>query len=227
MSLKAECYYGVVLEDLDPLNLGRYKVHIDELHMFLPPNEGQWCHNRIHNYRINYDKRTNVYGEYKPLQAGTTVLVTVFNADWNSSSITQIISDIPDSKHPSVMPFGVKDRDDFYLLIRTAKYDSIISVSEDSVDEPARTLHIYHNGTSIIMDKDGIHINATNQNVSLSGDCNVNIAGNCNLQTGGQVNVKSSSNVNIDGNQIFLNSGKSQGNAGYNTTSSAKELIKR
>jgi len=227
MSLRLECYYGTVLGDMDPLNLGRYKVHIDELHVFLEKTEGQWCHNRIHDYRINYDEKSNAYGEYKPLQAGTTVLVTVFNADWNSSAITQIISDIPNSKNPNVMPFSINDRDDFYLLLRTAKYDSIISVSEDTKDEPAKTLHIYHNGTSIIMNDNGIHIKSTNQNVSLSGDCNVNITGNCNLQTGGQVNVKSASTINMDGSQIYLNSGKSQSNNGYDTTSSSKELIKR
>jgi len=228
MSLRFEFYYGKVLPDMDPLNLGRYKVHIDELHLYLPETDGHWCSNKIHSYRNNYDISGNNYGEYKPIQTGTSVLVSVANGAWNSSSIVQILSDVSTVLHPDVMPFGITDRDDFYLLIRTAKYDSIISISEDTTMEPARTLHIYHNGTAIIMDANGIHINAKNENISISGNSNVNIGGNCNIQAGGQVNIKSTADVNIDSSaNIYLNSNHAQSNSGYNTTSSNKELIKR
>jgi len=228
MSLRVEFYYGIVLPDPDPLNLGRYKVHVEELHLYLPNTDGHWCSNKIHSYRVGYDITGNNYGEYKPLQPGTNVLVSVSNGEWNSSSIVQILSDDSTVLHPNVMPFGITDRDDFYLLIRTAKYDSIISISEDTVDEPPRTLHVYHNGSTIILDSDGIHINVKNQNVSVGGASNINISGDCNLQVGGQTNIKSVGNVNIDSNgKIFLNSGHSVGNSGYSTTPTTKELIKR
>ena len=227
MSLKSEYFTGTVLSDPDPKNLGRYKVHSEELHLRLLPTDGQYFRNHISTYRYSPSDKGYV-GVYMPLQVGMYVLLKIDRVgtelDYNNGSIVQVLSDDSVQPNNTVMPFSVHDRDDLYLLLRTTKYDSIISITEDTVDEPAKTLHVYHNGSKIIMDANGIHITTQNQSVSISGASNINIAGDCNLQVGGSTNVKSVGPINMDGQTINLNSGLSTTNTGYNTYPSTKEL---
>jgi len=214
MSLKYEYFAGTVLKDPDPKNRGRYKVNIPELQLRMPNTSGIWCRNRVHSYKVTSSK-DGVYGSYTPLHPNTHVIVSVANNDYTSASIERI--NVPDSVlDRDTLPFDITDdcRDDMYMLLRTAKYDSIIAVVEDVPladsppdvrTEPDNSLHIYHhNGdTKIILNSDGVHIHTAhnlaitvdkNSNISINGNSSISVAGNCGVSVGG------SSSISVGGN---------------------------
>jgi len=224
MSLKLEYYGGVVLNDPDPKNMGRYKVHIPELQLRMSENSGIWCRNKIHTYRAT-NSDDGVYGTYYPLHSGTKVIVSITNEDYSSASIERINIHEKDLDHRDTLPFNITDasRDDLYMVLRTPKYDSVIVVTEDTSasDEPPNTLFIYHhNGESkIVMDSNGMHINTIhdfessvggnssvvvngNAGVKVGGDCGVTVGGNMSANVSGDAGVKTGGNCDIDAGAI-------------------------
>ncbi len=148
-------FLAKILEDEDPKYQGRYKVYIPELMPHLDENVGIWVKNQIHSYRVTPSEK-GIYGQYFPLQVGTYVIVKFYENDLNTGYISRIISD----HEINSLPFKITDRDDYYQIIRTPKYDNVIAINEDTKDQPANSIHIYFNKdrTNIIIDEQGIHI---------------------------------------------------------------------
>jgi hypothetical protein len=172
-------FHAIILDEKDPQNKGRYKVYIPELAPLLTDDSGIWVKNQIHKYRDNTGSGKGRYGQYFPLHPGTHVLVVFYNInDLNSGYVDRIIDDdIPNpdttkelsdnepiqNQFKIPLPFDSdKDRDEFYQLIRTPKYDNIIAISEDSAGDIIPTSNIFIGykkfRSSFTLNDDGIHL---------------------------------------------------------------------
>ena len=82
-----ECeFIGTILKGVDPLQQGRYKVHIPELMQHIAENRGIWCKNQVHSWRIT-SSDVGEYGSYFPLHVGTKVVVRFYKNDLNTGYI--------------------------------------------------------------------------------------------------------------------------------------------
>ena len=156
MDLKTGSFNAIVLKDKDLNNQGRYKVQIPTLMNLVINTDGIMVKNQVHKWRCT-DSEIGTYGEYKPIQPGTKVLVKFHSDDINTGYIDRIISD----QEMNTLPFkNITDRDDIYQLLRTPKYNNFILVTEETTDEPPNSVHLYFNKyrTTIIVDEQGIHI---------------------------------------------------------------------
>lgn len=172
-NLRQNEYHGIILPKDDPKNQGRYSVHIPELHPLIPSHEGMWIKNHIHKWRYNSTDKF-IYGEYKPLQPGTLVIVKFYEDDMNTGYIDRIISDQiddcliklisietknPPEDNPTIDDLKDKlesseastlDRDDMYLLYKTPKYNHSFTVLEDvkgtgiTKDLIPNSIHLYY-----------------------------------------------------------------------------------
>lgn len=168
-SLRQYEYHAITLPTKDPKNQGRYKVHIPELHPLVQQDKGIWVKNHIHRWRYN-GCDDYLYGEYRPLQPGTIVLIKFYEDDLNTGYVDRIISDqilncllkMGADEDPTAI---TNDRDDMYLLYKTPKKHNMFLVLEE-VEGPGMTanlipnsIHLYFNElrTTMIINEDGIH----------------------------------------------------------------------
>jgi len=212
MDLTKNTFQAVVLKDKDSTNQGRYKVQIPILMHLLADNTGIFVKNHTHKWRCT-NSDVGVYGEYKPLQAGTTVLVNFENNDINTGYIDRIVSD---QKIDSLPFVNITDRDDIYQILRTTKSDSIILICEDTEGQPPTSIHVYFQKyrTTLIVDEEGIHIHSDdnrdveinkNEQILIKGDQKIEvrgaydflITGHCNIETKAACNIKTGANCNI------------------------------
>ncbi|HQF37206.1 MAG TPA: hypothetical protein PLL26_06250 [Candidatus Dojkabacteria bacterium] len=210
-------FVGLVLPDLDTANQGRYKVYIPELQPHMKEGAGILAKNRVHNWRVT-PSRNGIYGSYYPLQPGTYVIVKFFDNQIESAYIDKVISD----HEPQCLPLKTIDRDNYYQIIRTPKYNHLIAICEDTTDKPSNSIHIYYNNQKItlVMDSTGLNINITgdanikssvNINIQSGTDVNIKSGAKTNIQTGGDANIKAGGNCNIDAPMINLNCGAAGG----------------
>ncbi len=168
-SLRQNEYHAITLPEKDPKNQGRYKVHIPELHPLIDQGEGIWVKNHIHRWRYN-GCDDYFYGEYKPLQPGTIIMVKFYEDDLNTGYIHRIISD---QIMNSLLKMGAdrddsqitNDRDDMYLIYKTPKKNNMFLVLEETegpgltADLIPNSIHLYYNDlrSTMILNEDGIH----------------------------------------------------------------------
>jgi len=146
-------YYGIILPDQDPLEQGRYKVYIPELHQSTSMNvhDGIWCRNEMNSFIGYRDVKNNpvISGSYIPLQPNMPVRVRVQH---NSSSIIGIGKSNVNIPNP-------KKRDNYYLFGGTSDGTTI------EVDEELGYLGIrFRDGLSnILMTEDSISLELNHQ----------------------------------------------------------------
>ena len=212
MDLTKGIFQAIVLKDKDSTNQGRYKVQIPVLMHLLADNTGIFVKNHTHNWRCT-NSDVGIFGEYKPLQAGTKVLVKFENNDINTGYIERIISD----QKIDTLPFSnITDRDDIYQLLRTAKYDNIVLICEDTEGQPPKSMHIYFQKyrTTVVVDEEGIHIHSDDnrdveinkddqilikgdRKIEVKGSYDFKITGHCNIETSATCNIKAGADCNI------------------------------
>ena len=213
MDLKTSSFNAIVLKDKDISNQGRYKVQIPALMNLIVNTSGIMVKNQTHKWRCT-DSDIGRYGEYKPLQPGTEVLVKFHSDDINTGYIDRIISD----QEIDSLPFkNITDRDDIYQLLRTPKHNNFIIVTEETANEPPNSVHFYFNKyrTTIIVDEQGIHIRTDDnkdeeitksENLLVKEDRkrtvnkteDILIKGNRKLQVKGSYDIKVTAKCNIE-----------------------------
>ena len=169
-SLRQNEYHGIVLKDKDPKNQGRYRCHIPDLMPLIKETKGIWVKNHLHKWRYTFSKEY-FYGEYKPIQEGTLVLIKFYEDDLNTGYIDRIVSDQIKKTLPKIGvetdPVSTIDRDDVYLRYKTPKKHNMHIIFEETSDSKAglekelipNSVHIYFNElrTTHIINEDGIH----------------------------------------------------------------------
>jgi len=213
-SLSVKEYRGKILPDKDPKQMGRYKVHIYGKMDHLPPNQGIWCKNHIHNSRITKSE-SGTYGQYFPLQPGTEVIVRFTANDFNSGYIDRIISDSSEKTQYNCenfldstkekTPDSSVDRDDVYLLVKTPKKNNAIYITEDTQEHKPNEIWISYNTkrTAIKIDENGIHIfTKDNESLKVTLDQKVEIVKSSSTKIGenGIINIQNDYDVRVTGN---------------------------
>jgi hypothetical protein len=148
MSEEGRTFQGVILLDIDLLNRGRYKVHIDELHSHLANSDGIWCRNKTHPWKYNTDFNLGAYGSYYPLQPGTRVIVTFVDRNYEKGDIVAISADQEEFALP--LWCTPEARDHVTMLYRTPYYNNIYQINEfplipSLTDQPKNSIHSYFN----------------------------------------------------------------------------------
>lgn len=224
MNLIEKEFLGKVLSDSDPNHQGRYKIHVPDLMHHISEDKGIWFKNHTHKNRITPSKNGN-YGQYFPLQPETFVMVKFYENDYNTGYVDRIISDY----ELETLPLKIKDRDDFYQLIRTPKYNNIFTFHEDTTDEPPNSIHLYYNThrTTLVIDEEGIHIHSDdnkdelitkdvdklvkqNQKLHVKGNYDIYVEGETKIYSSGTCDVRSATTINCDAPIIHLNCGIAQ-----------------
>lgn len=181
----------------DPKRQGRYLVHIPDLMPGIDDNEGIWCKNHVHNWRIT-PSGAGEYGQYFPLQAETYVIVKFFENDLNTGYIDRVLSDYKEDRdveaqdNVQAIP-ALTDRDEQYVIFKTPKKWNIFYVNEDTENEPNTIYLIYNRDNSperrtvFRIDESGLHFwtrdnnrvrIATDENRQVDGDHSEYIKGN-------------------------------------------------
>jgi len=167
-SLRQNTYHGIILDDEDSKNQGRYKVHIPELQHLIEDDKGIYIKNQNHKWRYTPSKYY-MYGTYLPLQEGTLVIVKFYEDDLNTGFIDRVISDQIEKSQPHLgvekEPKSTKDRDDIHVIFKTPKYHNALMIFEDTEDNGLdkklipNSIHLYYNmmRTSMIINEEGIH----------------------------------------------------------------------
>ena len=202
-------FIGTVLSTKDKMNQGKYKVNVPELQPHMKSSEGIWCKNHTHKYRVTPTGR-GVCGSYYPLQPGMSVIVKFFANHIESAYVDRIISDA----YSQTLPYEIIERDDYYQIIRTPRYNNLICIYEGpppppdadgnetpwtkdnaqaSKNVPKNSIHVYFNDTrtTIVIDETGI-------NIKTLDNINTTVTGNVKLTVTGTVDIKSTGNMNIE-----------------------------
>lgn len=188
-SLIGRDFVGKVLADLDPKQMGRYRVHIPELMQHITEDRGIWCKNQVHAWRIT-SSDNGEYGSYFPLHPGTEVIVRFYQNDYNSGYVSKIISDSEEltdkeAQDSSSVKSSLMDRDEQYIIFKTPKKFNIFYINEDTEKEP-NTIYLVYNRdgnperrTVYRIDESGIHLwTRDNRRVRILLDENRQIDGN-------------------------------------------------
>jgi hypothetical protein len=188
-SLIGKDFIGKVLPDLDPRQMGRYRVHIPEIMQNIVEDRGIWCKNQVHAWRIT-PSDNGEYGSYFPLHPGTEVIVRFYHNDYNSGYISKIISDAEDSSDKEAqdsvsVKSSLMDRDEQYIIFKTPKKFNIFYVNEDTEKEP-NTIYLVYNRdgsperrTVYRIDESGMHLwTRDNRRIRILLDENRQIDGN-------------------------------------------------
>lgn len=182
--LRQKSFLGIILENIDPINRGRYKVYIPELMPSISENKGIWCSNHVHKWRYT-DSDLGEYGEYHPLQKGTTVMIEFFENDYNSGYIDRVVSDMNGNALP--LKLQANERDQAHVIAQTPNKQNIIYIRENT-NEDSNTMYVVYNRDDegrrsvVKFSEDGIHIyTRDNTRVKVEGDADTEIDGNCNI----------------------------------------------
>lgn len=177
-----------VLPDLDPLRQGRYSVHIPDLMHGIEESGGIWAKNHTHKQRMTTSDKGE-YGQYFPLQSGTMVIVKFFDEDINTAYIDRIVSDWSTNSNVlgqdcTEVAGAETDRDEQYIIFKTAKKWSAFYVNEDTSKEP-NTMYLIFNRdkagrrTVLRVDETGISwYTRDNRRVRIKLDDNLQVDGN-------------------------------------------------
>lgn len=193
-SLKGKEFIGTILPDLDNRQMGRYKVHVPEIMQHIPEDQGIWCKNHVHAWRIT-PSENGEYGSYFPLHPQTKVIVKFYENDYSTGYIEKIISDAEDSTDleaqdttESNLKSSLTDRDEQYIIFKTPKKFNIFYVNEETEKEP-NTIYLVYNRdksperrTVLRIDEEGIHVwTRDNHRVRIIKDDNKQVDGNKSL----------------------------------------------
>lgn len=218
-------FHGIVLEDKDPKNQGRYKVHIPELMPMIVETKGIWVKNQIHSWRYTSSEKY-FYGEYKPIHPGTLVFIKFYTHDINTGYVDRIISDQIIKTMPKLAvnkePKSINERDDVYLLYKTPKKNNLFVILEDVTDSETgldeelipNSIHQYYNEkrTTTIINEDGYHLfTEDNNGLTVEKDNNKWIKGNdktC-IDKDMVLRIKGSEKKYVEGSSTSISKGKS------------------
>lgn len=91
--LTGKKFIGKVVEGFDPLQRGRYYVHVPEFQPHMPESKGILLPNATHNSRISYGSSGDSTGQCFPLQVGDQVQVVCLEDNISSARIEERVSD--------------------------------------------------------------------------------------------------------------------------------------
>lgn len=225
-------FIGVVLSNRDNSHRGQYMVNIPELQPHMKSYHGIWCKNHVNKYRVT-PSRIGVVGSYYPLQSGMAVIVKFFANDINSGYVDRIISD----PYANTLPLEVIERDDYYQIIRTPRYNNIIAIyegpppiddegveeqwtpenSQSSKNVPRNSIHIYFNETrtTVVIDETGLNVK-TEDNINITvhehdgtpGNIKLTVQGTADIKVTGDAKIESSANVHVKaGSNAYVDGG--------------------
>ncbi|MBC8427440.1 MAG: hypothetical protein H8D97_00970 [Proteobacteria bacterium] len=222
--LGIEQYEGIVLPDIDLMNRGRYKVHINELHTHIGVTSGIWCRNRTSPNSYNSDFPGGSYGSYFPLLPQTRVIVQFVSGDYHQGEIVRIIAD---QENGIRLPFMCipEARDQIFTVFRTPIYSNFLHINEVTAVQPMNSMHFYFNAdlltgdtwcgdrdpitapstnirTKYIIDENGVHFcTADSVSVSINTDGNIAINRNILVKIGknADIHIEGAAKVHIDG----------------------------
>jgi len=178
-------YHAVILPDSEKRekNQGRYKVHIPELEPLIKDSDGIYVKNQAHKWRYTPSAHY-FYGEYRPYQPGTLVLIGFYEDDLNSGYIVRTISDQIKNSMPQLgvdgTPKPTTSRDDIHMIFKTPRYHNAFMVFEDASELLPNSIHLYYNmqRTTYIINTDGIHVfTMDNRGTTIMQDDNVWVMG--------------------------------------------------
>ena len=238
-------FIGTILPARDSMHQGKYKVNVPELQPHMKPTEGIWCKNHTHKYRVSPTGR-GVCGSYYPLQPGMSVIVKFFANHIESAYIDRIISD----QYSESLPLEIIERDDYYQIIRTPRYNNLICIYEgpppppgadgneipwtpenaqSSKNIPKNSIHIYFNDTrtTVVVDETGINIKTEdNVNVTVAKNVKITVKGTADINVTGNANIETAADANVKaGGKVNVQSGGDTNiNAGANANITAKSV---
>lgn len=209
-------FIGTILSTKDLSHRGRYKVNIPELQPHMKETTGIWCKNQTDKHRVS-PSQNGICGSYYPLHPGMSVIVKFFANHIESAYIDRVISDA----YANSLPLEVIERDDYYQIIRTPRYNNLIAIyegpppidpetkqdqqwtennSQSSKNIPRNSMHVYFNKTrtTVVIDETGINIKTLdNVNVTVSKNVKITVAGAADIKATGNVNVETSADMNL------------------------------
>lgn len=216
-SLTNREFIGTILpKKSDAAHQGKYRVNIPVLQPHMKENEGIWCKNHINKYRVT-PSMDGIYGSYYPLHPGTSVIVKFFANHIESAYIDRIISDA----YTETLPYEIIERDDYYQIIRTPRYNNLIAIYEGpppppdadgneqpwtianaqpSKNIPKNSIHIYYNETKtvVVIDENGVHIiTADNVDIKSAKVLKIESVGDININSGAKINIQAVGDINI------------------------------
>ena len=209
-------FIGTILSAKDSMHQGKYKVNIPELFPHMKETKGVWCKNHTCNHRVT-PSQNGVYGSYYPLHPGTAVIVKFFANHIESGYIDRIISDA----YIETLPYEIIERDDYYQIIRTPRYNNLICIYEgpppppdaDGKEEPwtednaqksknipKNSIHIYYNETRtvVVIDELGVHIvTADNVDIKSAKVIKIEASSDINIYSGGNIKMQAFGDINL------------------------------
>ena len=205
-------YIGTILPAKDSQHQGKYKVNVPELQPHMKDSTGIWCKNHTCKHRVT-PSQNGVYGSYYPLHPGTSVIVKFFANHIESGYIDRVISDA----YAETLPYEIIERDDYYQIIRTPKYNNLIAIYEgdaSSKNVPKNSIHIYYNDTrtTVVIDETGINVKtedninitvAKNVKINVTGTADIKVTGDIKVQTAANAHIKCRANLNIEAGAVM------------------------
>lgn len=209
-------FIGTILPAKDTVHQGKYKVNVPELQPHMKETTGIWCKNHTCRHRVS-PSRVGVSGSYYPLQAGMSVIVKFFANHIESAYIDRVISDA----YSETLPYEIIERDDYYQIIRTPRYNNLIAIyegpppidpetkleqpwtkdnSQPSKNVPRNSMHIYFNDTrtTLVIDETGINVKTLdNINITVSKNVKISVAGTADIKVTGNTNIETSADMNL------------------------------
>ena len=238
-SLTNREFIGTILpKKSDAAHQGKYRVNIPVLQPHMKENEGIWCKNHINKYRVT-PSMDGIYGSYYPLHPGTSVIVKFFANHIESAYIDRIISDA----YTETLPYEIIERDDYYQIIRTPRYNNLIAIYEGpppppdadgneqpwtianaqpSKNIPKNSIHIYFNDTrtTVVIDETGINVKTEDSiNVTVAKNVKITVKGTADINVTGNANIETAADASIKaGGKVNVQSG---GDANVNAAANA------
>jgi hypothetical protein len=220
-------FIGTILSAKDSTHRGQYKVNIPELQPHMKETTGVWCKNQTDKHRVSPSER-GICGSYYPLQPGMSVIVKFFANHIESAYIDRVISDA----YTNSLPYELIERDDYYQIIRTPRYNNLIAIyegpppinsstkqeqpwtkdnSQSSKNIPRNSIHVYFNDTrtTLVIDETGVNIKTEdNINVTVSKNVKIKVTGTCDINVTGNTNITTAATANIKaGSSVNIEAG--------------------
>ncbi|MFW6246973.1 MAG: bacteriophage T4 gp5 trimerization domain-containing protein [bacterium] len=236
IDIRGKMFLGRIVSDdhskyYDYKRQGRYLVHIPDLMPGISEDEGIYCKNHVHNWRIT-SSNNGEYGQYFPLHPGTYVIVKFFENDLSTGFIDKVLSDFKEDRNVEAQDCidpvpALTDRDEQYIIFKTPKKWNIFYVNEETENEP-NTIYLVYNRddnpnrrTVFRINESGLHFwTRDNNRVRIATDDNKQIDGDKTSYVKGskQENIDTDKDFHVKGNETTKTDGNKDSNVGGNLT---------
>lgn len=191
---------GEVVDNVDPLKIGRVKISIPHLTEGIPPDALPWSHQM---FPVGTGTKGGI-PTFKVPAIGTQVIVLFPTEDiYSSFYIGELLYKDHDLAELTA------DYPETYGFIDKIKNKYWVNMKQGTVD-----LH-HHSGTHVNIEKNGtinvtgvnhLNINITNDTtVTIGGNATVDVGGNCAVTVGGNTTVDSGGPITATAPTINLN----------------------